>query len=301
MQLKSYVFSKEKIKEAMRLLHRVEWTVKRSSTNLFFGENRSVFKGKGKEFDQVVAYEFGDDIRDIDWNVTARLGALYRKKFVEERELILTLIVEDSPSLLFGSGTLTKRDAVMEIAGYLSILATGLYHRLCIVYVYPGGHSFIPPVKGRKQILSSMIKLFAMDPPSLWPLKQLTIPWSFLLKTLPRNTVMFWLGDFPSRPICREWIALSSRFEILGFRVEDPWEYALPQKESFLAFDPISGRVVKVDTAHPDVKKRQQKWRLEKDNYWKSLFPGKFSRCSFLLGTPLFPKLMHFLVERSIV
>ncbi|TFE66815.1 DUF58 domain-containing protein [Methylacidiphilum caldifontis] len=294
------VFSKEKIKEAARLLRRIEWKVKKSSTHLFLGEYRSVFKGKGKEFDQVVAYEFGDDIRDIDWNVTARLGALYRKKFVEERELILTLVVEDSSSLLFGSGSLTKRDAIMEIAGYLSILATGFSHRLSIVHVFPGGYFFMPPMKGKKKILSSMVKLFSLDPPSLWPIKSTEIPWSFLYRTLPRNSVVFWLGDFPRRPISRDWIALSERFEIIGFRVEDPWEYALPEKERFLAYDPVAGKVVKVDTANLDTQKRQQKWRLEKENYWKSLFPKRFSRCSFMLGTPIYPKFMQFFIERSL-
>ena len=89
----------------LALLRQLEWRVRHAVENVLSGEYRSAFRGRGMEFDQVVKYEFGDDVRDIDWNVTARLGEPYRKKFVEEREVTLLLVFEDSPSLHFGSGT----------------------------------------------------------------------------------------------------------------------------------------------------------------------------------------------------
>ncbi|WP_052250383.1 DUF58 domain-containing protein [Methylacidiphilum kamchatkense] len=296
-----FVFSKEKVKEALRLLRRIEWTIKTTSTYLFSGEYRSVFKGKGKEFDQVVAYEFGDDFRDIDWNVTARLGALYRKKYIEERELVIVIVIEDSPSLLFGSGAMTKRQTVMEIAAILAILATGFRHRLGIVHVFPGDYLFIPPAKGRKKVFSNMVKICSLAPPSLLLEQPVEIPWAFLQRVLPRNTILFWIGDFPLRPIPQQWFALSQRFEILGFRVEDPWEQALPMKESFLAFDPVTGKVVKIDPSKPETKKRQQQWRLERDKCWNSLFPNRSSRCSFTVGKSIFADLLHFFAERSTI
>ena len=93
----------------LALLRRLEWRVRHAVENVLSGEYRSAFRGRGMEFDQVVKYEFGDDVRDIDWNVTARLGEPFRKKFVEEREVTLLLVFEDSPSLLFGSGAQSKR------------------------------------------------------------------------------------------------------------------------------------------------------------------------------------------------
>src|SRR3982750_554671 len=95
----------------LALLRQLEWRVRHAVENVLSGEYRSAFRGRGMEFDQVVKYTFGDDVRDIDWNVTARLGEPYRKKFVEEREVTLLVVFEDSPSLPFGSGAPSKREA----------------------------------------------------------------------------------------------------------------------------------------------------------------------------------------------
>ena len=99
----------------LALLRQLEWKVRHAVENVLSGEYRSAFRGRGMEFDQVVKYTFGDDIRDIDWNVTARLGEPYRKKFIEEREVTLLLVFEDSPSLQFGSSAQTK--AMKKVAG----------------------------------------------------------------------------------------------------------------------------------------------------------------------------------------
>src|SRR5580698_3851671 len=101
----------------LAVLRQLEWRVRHAVENVLSGEYRSAFRGRGMEFDQVVKYEYGDDIRDIDWNVTARLGEPYRKKFVEEREVTLLLVLEDSPTLNFGSGSQSKREALLELAG----------------------------------------------------------------------------------------------------------------------------------------------------------------------------------------
>ena len=101
---------KTQAKNPLALLRQLEWRVRHAVENILSGQYRSAFRGRGIEFDQVVRYEFGDDVRDIDWNVTARLGEPYRKKFVEEREVTLLLLIEDSPSLNFGSAGQSKRE-----------------------------------------------------------------------------------------------------------------------------------------------------------------------------------------------
>ena len=100
----------------LAVLRQLEWRVRHAVETSLSGEYRSAFRGRGMEFDQVVKYEFGDDVRDIDWNVTARLGEPYRKKFVEEREVTVLILFEDSPSLQFGSAGRTKREALLELA-----------------------------------------------------------------------------------------------------------------------------------------------------------------------------------------
>src|SRR5207247_3088332 len=97
----------------LALLRQLEWRVRHAVENVLSGEYRSAFRGRGMEFDQVVNYEYGDDVRDIDWNVTARLGDPYRKQFVEEREVTLLLVFEDSPALHFGAGTQSNRKALL--------------------------------------------------------------------------------------------------------------------------------------------------------------------------------------------
>src|ERR1022692_506310 len=109
----------------LALLRQLEWRVRHAVENILSGQYRSAFRGRGIEFDQVVRYQFGDDVRDIDWNVTARLGEPYRKKFTEEREVTLLLVLEDSPTLVFGSGAQSKREALLELAGLVMLLGAG--------------------------------------------------------------------------------------------------------------------------------------------------------------------------------
>ena len=129
------------------LLRKLEWRVRHTADSLLGGEYRSTFRGRGREFDQVVKYEFGDDVRDIDWNVTARLGEPYRKKFVEERELTTVLLFEDSLSLQFGSGRRTKRNTALEMAGSFALLCAGNRDRAGFWHATPSTHLMREPVR----------------------------------------------------------------------------------------------------------------------------------------------------------
>ena len=133
----------------LAVLRQLEWRVRHAVKNILSGEYRSSFRGRGMEFDQVVRYEFGDDVRDIDWNVTARLGEPYRKKFVEEREITILVLFEDSPSLQFGSGSHSKRDALLELAGLVALLSSINRDRFGLPHVAPPGYVFREPEIGR--------------------------------------------------------------------------------------------------------------------------------------------------------
>ncbi|HKB90502.1 MAG TPA: DUF58 domain-containing protein, partial [Opitutaceae bacterium] len=144
---------------SITLLRQLEWRVRHAVENMLNGDYRSVFRGRGMEFDQVVKYQFGDDIRDIDWNVTARLGEHYRKKFIEERELTLLIVFEDTLSLQFGSGEKTKREAALELIGLIMLLAAINRDRVGVIHVQPGGHTLWEPVRGRSPILHNAAKI----------------------------------------------------------------------------------------------------------------------------------------------
>jgi uncharacterized protein (DUF58 family) len=116
-------------------LRRIEWSVRNAVQSMMTGEYLSVFRGRGMEFDQVVKYTFGDDIRDIDWNVTARLGEPYRKKFVEEREVSVLLVFEDDPSLQFGSAGRTRRDVLLELAALIMLIGSFNRDRIGLVHL----------------------------------------------------------------------------------------------------------------------------------------------------------------------
>src|SRR3954467_5831875 len=151
----------------LALLRQLEWRVRHAVENVLSGEYRSAFRGRGMEFDQVVKPAFGDDIRDIDWNVTARLGEPYRKKFIEEREVSLLLLFEDSVSLQFGSGAQSKRGPLLELAGFVMMLGAVNRDRVGFLHASPAGYKLQEPVRGRGQILHAAATLLGQLPPPL--------------------------------------------------------------------------------------------------------------------------------------
>jgi uncharacterized protein (DUF58 family) len=263
----------------LALLRQLEWRVRHAVEAMLSGEYRSTFRGRGMEFDQVVRYEFGDDVRDIDWNVTARLGEPYRKKFVEEREVTLLVVLEDSPSLLFGSGAQSKREALLELAGLVMLLGAVNRDRVGFVYVSPSGHLFREPVRGRGAILHAATTLLAQPPPSISDLRSPVseIPWRLLSRAAPKHSVLLWLGDFPPRPAPEGWPVLQRRYQTMGFRVDDPWDRALPAGEAFAAYDPTAGRLVTLE-GNAAERAAHAAWRQQRDEAWRGLFPDQLSR-----------------------
>lgn len=267
---------------ALPLLRQLEWRVRHAVENVLSGEYRSAFRGRGMEFDQVVKYEFGDDVRDIDWNVTARLGEAYRKKFVEEREVTLMLLLEDSASLQFGSGEQSKREALLELAGLVMMLGAVNRDRVGFVHATPQGYVFRQPVRGRGPILHLAESLLSSPAPDLkesedQPEAVSTIPWRLLSRAAPKHSVLLWLGDFPPRPTPDGWSVLQRRYQTMSFRVEDPWERALPDEDAFSAYDPLSGRLVTLDSSAAQ-RAAHAEWRASRDALWHTMIPDPLSR-----------------------
>jgi len=260
----------------LALLRQLEWRVRHAVENVLSGEYRSAFRGRGMEFDQVVKYTFGDDVRDIDWNVTARLGEPYRKKFVEEREVTLLIVFEDSPSLHFGSAAQSKREALLELAGLVMLLGAVNRDRVGFIHAAPSGNLFREPMRGRGQILHAAATLLARPAPAVTDGPP-EIPWRFVARAAPKHSVLIWLGDFPPRETPEGWTVLQRRYQTMGFRVDDPWERELPKGESFAAYDAAAGRLVTLDGSAAE-RAAHATWRQQRDTAWQAAFPDPLSR-----------------------
>jgi len=262
-------------------LRRLEWRVRHAVETSLGGGYRSAFRGRGMEFDQVVKYAYGDDVRDIDWNVTARLGEPYRKKYVEEREVTVLLVFEDSPSLGFGSGATTRREALLELAGLLLLLGSVNRDRVGLAHLRPDGARLVPPVHGRGPIHHLATQLFASEPPP-FSAAHLSAFQHFSLSAfsalVPRHSIVVWLSDHPARPVPEGWAALQRRCTLLGLRIDDPWDRALPETDGpLVAYDPFAGRLVTLAAGHAE-RAAHARWRAARDAALAAWFPDPFSR-----------------------
>ncbi|MBL9204108.1 MAG: DUF58 domain-containing protein [Opitutaceae bacterium] len=273
---------------SLALLRQLEWRVRHAVENILSGEYRSALRGRGMEFDQVVKYEFGDDVRDIDWNVTARLGEPYRKKFVEEREVTVLILFEDTPSLQFGSGSVSKREALLELAGLVMMLGAINRDRVGYVHATPTGYSYREPIRGRGAIMHAASTLIGMPAPSLASARPaggsnstasrpLEIPWKLVARAAPKHSVLIWMGDFAPAPAPEGWPVFQRRYQAMGFRVDDPWDRQFPDAGTVAAFDPISGRLVTLEGSSAE-RSAHTAWRNERDATWQRLFPDPQSR-----------------------
>lgn len=289
----------------LALLRQLEWKVRHAVENVLSGEYRSAFRGRGMEFDQVVKYTYGDDIRDIDWNVTARLGEPYRKKFIEEREVTLLLVLEDSVSLQFGSGEKSKREALLELAGLVMLLGAVNRDRVGFLHASPEGYTLKEPVRGRGQILHLAAQLLGKSSPSLEaaaaidPLSSTAmVPWRLLAHAAPRHSILIWLGDFPPRVAPEGWSVLSRRYQTMGFRVDDPWDRELPHTRVLTAYDPTTGRLVNLNGASAAQRAAHAAWVGQREQAFRDLFPNPLSRLVVGTGEDRLEALVRFFHAR---
>ncbi|MDP1578777.1 MAG: DUF58 domain-containing protein [Candidatus Didemnitutus sp.] len=268
----------------LALLRQLEWKVRHAVENVLSGEYRSAFRGRGMEFDQVVKYTYGDDIRDIDWNVTARLGEPYRKKFIEEREVTLLLVLDDSVSLQFGSGAQSKREALLELAGLVMLLGAVNRDRVGFLHASRDGYTLKEPVRGRGQILHLAAQLLGRPAPALDGRTEeavtpsAAIPWRILAHAAPRHSILIWLADFPPQLPPEGWSVLSRRYQTMGFRVDDPWDRELPTGRVLTAYDPVSGRLVNLDGSSSAQRAAHAAWVATREESFRQLFPAPLSR-----------------------
>ena len=246
----------------------------------------------------MVKYEYGDDVRDVDWNVSARLGELYRKKFIEERELTVVILMEDTPSLQFGSGQRTKREALLELAGLFALTAAGNRDRVGFWHATPAGHHVRQPVRGRVNIVRTAATLLGQPVPKLEDGPEASLEWKLFFHAFPKHSIVLWLGDFPPRPVGPGWAALRKRYEMIGVRVDDPWDIQLPSLGILPAVDPESGEVLAFDMGTKDSQQRHARWVAEREAAWQEWFPSPLQRLTAGTEGDLLDPLVTFFRRR---
>jgi uncharacterized protein (DUF58 family) len=255
------------------LLQRLEWRARHAVTTIVSGDYRSAFRGRGMEFDQVVKYQWGDDPRDIDWNVTARLGEPYRKRFIEERDLSVIFVFEDSPALQFGSEGRTRRETLLEATALLMLISSINKDRVGLLYASPGKSWFQRALPGRRDGLRVAATLLAQQPPPLDGPSVCAVQWRTMRKIASRGSVLIWLGPFVPSAIPAGWRELQQRFQTVGIRADDPWDSELPENAQFAAYDPLAGRLTTIDTSAPAQRAAHRRWRGEREAHFAHLFP----------------------------
>ena len=218
------------------------------------GAYHAVFKGRGMEFAEVREYEPGDDVRTIDWNVTARMNATYVKKFVEERDLTLLLLVDVSGSQQFGSRYLVKRDLAAELAAVLAFSAVANHDRVGAVLFSDRIEGFVPPARGRDHALRIVRDLLAKEPAGRGT--DIAGALRFARQVMKRRGIVAVISDFQDQGWEKALGILRRRHDVVAIHLWDPREMELPPAGLIALSDPESDRVMIVDTSDPEVRRR---------------------------------------------
>jgi len=210
------------IVEVLRKVRRVEITTRRLVNDVFGGEYHSVFKGQGMEFDEVREYQPGDDIRTIDWNVTARMGVPYIKRFAEERELVVLFLLDVSASGRFGSRDKTKLDTAAEICSVLAFSAIQNNDKVGAVVFTDSVEEYIPPDKGRRHVLHLVREMLFYQPEGHHT--NIATALEFLLRVQKRRAIVFVVSDFLSPDFERPLAMAARRHDVVAVQLADPRE-----------------------------------------------------------------------------
>ena len=285
-------------RETLKKIRRIEIRTRRSVNDVFAGRYHSVFKGQGMEFQEVREYVPGDDVRSIDWNVTARTGTPHVKKFTEERELTVMLLVDVSASNLFGSTAQLKRDLAAEVAAVLAFSAIANHDRVGLILFSDRVEKHVPPGKGTSHVLRVVSEILNARPVS--PKTDLEPALRYLNHVVRRRCVAFLVSDFVAPP-CDSLLRVSARrHDLVGIVVGDKRESALPAV-GFVDFaDAETGRRILVDTSHPPVRRALLARQTERrQSLLRTLARARSDAIELNAGEPYARELVRFFRRRE--
>ena len=245
--------------ERIKKVRKIEIKTRGLSSNIFAGQYHTAFKGRGMAFSEVREYQYGDEPRDIDWNVTARMNKPYSKVFEEERELTVMLLVDVSDSLNFGTQVMMKREMLTEIAATLAFAAIENNDKVGLLFFSDRIEKFIPPQKGRKHILYLIRELLDFKPESNGT--DITVPLEFLTGAVKKHCTAFLLSDFIDPHDFRNALSIANRkHDVVAIRVYDKRMEELPNVGLMKLVDSETGQSMYVDTSSAKVREAHRRW-----------------------------------------
>ena len=290
--------------ELIKKVRKIEIRTKALSHQIFAGEYHSAFKGRGMAFSEVREYQYGDDVRNMDWNVTARLRAPYVKIFEEERELTVMLLVDVSGSRLFGTTSQTKKDLVTEIAAVLSFSASINNDKVGALFFSSKVEKFIPPKKGRSHLLRIIRELVEFEPEDRGT--DIGAALRFLTNALKKRCTAFLLSDMidldgTRHPRYEDALKIAAgRHDISVINVYDPRERTLPNIGLVHIRDAETGRGRWINTSAATVRRNYETWSREAfDNTLATLRRYRIDTVSIGTGEDYVKKMIAFFKNRA--
>ena len=257
-------------KELLKKVRKIEIKTRRLSDHVFGGEYHSTFKGRGMTFSEVRQYQYGDDVRSIDWNVTARYNEPYVKVFEEERELTLMLVVDVSGSEAFGTRSQFKEEVLTEIAATLAFSALQNNDKVGLVLFSEQIELYIPPKKGRSHILRIIRELLEFHP--LSKKTAIGVALEFLSSVLKKKAIVFLLSDFMDKGYDKTLRIAAKKHDLTGIRVYDPMEKTLPNLGMVPMVDAETGRMKWINTFSKELRRSYGAQYAEQVKSFEELF-----------------------------
>ncbi len=284
--------------EILKKIRALELKTKGLVQTAFAGEYHSVFRGRGMNFEEVREYQPGDEIRAIDWNVTARLGTAYVKKFTEERELTVLLVVDVSASGDFGSRSQSKRELAAEVACLLGFSAIRNNDKVGLLLFTDVVELFIPPKKGRSHTLRIIREILFHQPQrrGTAPAEAL----DYLNKVITRRAVVFFISDFQAPDFSQALAISGRRHDFIAVHVEDEREVDLPDVGIIMLQDAETGEQIELNTADKSVRARvRAQAEAEREDLFRLLRRNNIDAISLRTGQDYLPALRAFFKQRE--
>ncbi len=256
-------------KELLKKVRKIEIKTRGLTSEIFAGQYHSAFKGRGMTFSEVREYTVGDDVRTIDWNVTARFNRPYVKVFEEERELTVILMIDVSGSQFFGS-LRHKREYIAEIAGVLAFSAIENNDKIGVIFFSDKVEKFIPPAKGKRHTLRIISEILSFDPSSRGT--NINEALKYLINAIKKRAIVFLISDFFADDFDKSLTIASRKHDLIAIKVNDPREREIPKMGLVQVLDAETGKYDWIDTDSKEVRQGLQKWFDDHHQSVKSSF-----------------------------